>query len=195
LTRAQGRSSWRNALTMGGGTFFIALAVGYSSQVFLEKIISIIFSFTLLLLIILTGIVFDIIGVAAAAAIEAPLHARAAKKVPGARQALNLLRNADRVASLATDVVGDICGTLSGAIGAVIILRLTGRHGAEDLVMSTVMMAAVSALTVGGKALGKGFALREANEIIFFAGRILYGIERITGWRPFNNVPQKGRRP
>jgi CBS domain containing-hemolysin-like protein len=180
---------------MGGGTFFIALAVGYSSQVFLEKIISIIFSFTLLLLIILTGIVFDIIGVAAAAAIEAPLHARAAKKVPGARQALNLLRNADRVASLATDVVGDICGTLSGAIGAVIILRLAGRDGAEDLVMSTVMMAAVSALTVGGKALGKGFALREANEIIFFAGRILYGIERITGWRPFNNTPQKGRRP
>ncbi|GEA15946.1 hypothetical protein E308F_21900 [Moorella sp. E308F] len=195
MARSQGRSSWKNALTMGGGTFFIALAVGYGSQVFLGRITSIILTFTLLLLIIVAGIAFDIVGVATAAASEVPLHARAAKKIPGARQALGLLRNAERVASFATDVVGDVCSTLSGAVGAVIILRLAGQHGAEDLLVSTIMTAIISAVTVGGKALGKGFALRQANDIIFFVGRLLYGVEKLTGWRPFNYVPQKGRRP
>ncbi|KYH31649.1 CNNM domain-containing protein [Neomoorella mulderi] len=195
MTRLQGRSSWKNALTMGGGTFFIALAIGYGSQVFLGRITSIILSFTLLMLIILAGIAFDIVGVATAAASEAPLHARAAKKIPGARQALGLLRNAERVASFSTDVVGDVCSTLSGAVGAVIILRLVGQHGAEDLLVSTLMTAVISAVTVGGKALGKGFALHQASDIIFFVGRVLYGVERLTGWRPFNHAPQKGRRP
>lgn len=193
MSRSQGRSSWKNALTMGGGTFFIALALGYGSQVFLGRITSIIFPFILLLFIILAGIVFDIIGVATAAASEAPLHARAAKKIPGSRQALGLLRNAERVASFSTDVVGDLCSTLSGAMAAVIVLRLVGQHGAEDLLVSTLMTAIVSAVTVGGKAVGKGIALRQANEIIFFVGQVLYGIERITGWRPFNYASQKGR--
>ncbi|WP_258359203.1 hypothetical protein [Moorella sulfitireducens (nom. illeg.)] len=195
MARTQGRSSWKNALTMGGGTFFIAMAVGYGSQVFLGKITSIILTFSLLLIIIVAGIAFDIIGVATAAASEVPLHARAAKKVPGARQALGLLRNAERVATFSTDVVGDVCSTLSGAVGAVIILRLAGQHGAEDLMVSTIMTAIISAVTVGGKALGKGFALRQANDIIFFVGKLLYGIEKMTGWRPFNYTSQKGRRP
>ncbi|WXJ95179.1 hypothetical protein MCACP_16630 [Neomoorella carbonis] len=195
MARSQSRSSWKNALTMGGGTFFIALAVGYGSQAFLGRMTSIILSFVLLMLIILAGIVFDIVGVATAAASEVPLHARAAKKIPGARQALGLLRNADRVTSFATDVVGDVCSTLSGAVGAVIILRLAGQHGAEDVLVSTIMTAIISAVTVGGKALGKGFALRQANDIIFFVGRLLYGVEKLTGWRPFNYTNQKGRRP
>ncbi|BCV21772.1 hypothetical protein [Moorella sp. Hama-1] len=195
MAKAQGRSSWLNALTMGGGTFFIALAAGYGSQFFLGKITSVILSFALLLLIILAGIIFDIIGVATAAAVEAPLHARAAKKIPGARQGLSLLRNADRVASFCNDVIGDASGTLSGAVGAVIILRLVGQHGAEDILISTLMTAVVAAVTVGGKALGKSFALRQANEIVFFVGRVLYALEKLTGWRPVQNGSRKGRRP
>jgi len=194
LAKAQGRSSWKNALTMGGGTFFIALFLGYSSQIFLSHITSIFLSFSLLLLIILVGIIFDILGVATTAACEPPLNARAAKKIPGARQALGLLRNADKVASFSTDVVGDISGTLSGALGAVIIIRLLGKHGTEDLFINTIMMAIIAALTVGGKAWGKGIAIREADKIIFLAGRILYGVEKITGWYPFKNNDRKGRR-
>lgn len=194
MAKTQGRSSWKNALTMGGGTFFIALAAGYGSQFFLGKITSIILSFALLLLIILAGIVFDIIGVATAAASEAPLHARAAKRIPGARQALTLLRKADRVTTFCNDVIGDASGTLSGAVGAVIILRLAGRHGAEDILISTVMTAVIAAVTVGGKAMGKSFALREANEVVFFVGRVLCTIERLTGWQPISSSPRKGRR-
>ncbi len=180
---------------MGGGTFFIALALGYGSQFFIAKAPSLILAFALLMLIILIGIIFDIIGMATAVASKASLNARAAKKIAGARQALALVNNADRVASFSTDVVGDISGTLSWALGAVIIIRLVGLQGADDVLISTVMTALVAAVTVGGKAWGKAIALREADEIVFWVGRVLFVLEKIVGWRPFKHPPKKGQRP
>lgn len=172
----------------------MALSLGYLSQTFLGRLTSLLVSFTLLVAIILTGIAFDILGIAVAAAVEPPLHARAARKVAGAKEAIWLLRNADRVASFANDVVGDVCATLSGAIGASILFRLVG-GSTQDIWITTAMTAAISALTVGGKALGKSFALQEANEIVFRVGCILHFLERITGkmWVPSNNPKRKGR--
>ena len=37
--------------------------------------------------------------------------------------------------------------------------------------------------------------IKKANDIIFFVGRLLYALEKVSGWRPFNYPPQKGRRP
>ena len=46
------------------------------------------------------GILFDIIGVAVTAADPRPFHSMAAHKEKGAKEALKLLRNADRVSSV-----------------------------------------------------------------------------------------------
>ena len=70
------------------------------------------------------GILFDIIGVAVTAADPRPFHSMAAHKEPGAKEALVLLRNAGRVSSVCNDVVGDICGIVSGTTTAVIVVRL-----------------------------------------------------------------------
>ena len=67
-------------------------------------------AFLILLLIILIGIIFDIIGMAVATADEKPFHSMASRKVPGAQESIRLLRNAERVSSICNDVVGDICG-------------------------------------------------------------------------------------
>ena len=75
------------------------------------------------------GILFDIIGVAVTAADPRPFHSMAAHKEKGAKEALKLLRNADRVSSVCNDVVGDICGIVSGATGAVIVARLQSGTG------------------------------------------------------------------
>ena len=79
-------------------------------------------SFVILISIIAIGIVFDIIGVAVMSAEEKPFHAMAAKKVPGAAEALHLLRNAEKVSSFCNDVVGDICGVVSGSASARIFI-------------------------------------------------------------------------
>ena len=73
-------------------------------------------AFLILLVIIFIGIVFDVIGMAVASADEKPFHSMAARKVPGAQEAIRLLRNAERVSSICNDVVGDICGVVSGSV-------------------------------------------------------------------------------
>ena len=79
-------------------------------------------------MIILVGILFDIIGTAVAAAEESALNAKAAKKVPGAREGVYLIKNADKVANFCNDVIGDICGTVSGAIGAALVFQVLASH-------------------------------------------------------------------
>lgn len=157
----------------------LAILASFFSQIILENIKSLFLAFILLALIILLGIVFDIIGVAATVASDRVFHAKAAKKVPGARQALGIVRNSHTVASFANDVVGDISGTLSGAIGAVIVLRLVMGDAGDQIYAGTIMTAAVAALIVGGKAMGKSLAINRAEDIVFQVGRLVFWWERI----------------
>lgn len=137
-----------------------------------------------LLLIVLVGVVFDIIGVAVAVADEAPFHAMSSKRIPGARHSLRLIRNADRVASISNDIVGDLSGTISGAAGAAIVIRLAAAYpGLSEALLSVLTVGLIAALTVGGKGAGKAYAIREAERITFRVGRLLYWLERYAGLR------------
>jgi len=127
----------------------------------------------ILLLFIGLGIVFDVIGVAVTAADPKPFHSMAAHKEKGAKQALMLLRNADRVSSICNDVVGDICGIVSGATGAVIITQLQKNFSVQSLLISVGVTALVSGMTIGGKAMGKPFAIKQSKRVVYLAGRIL----------------------
>jgi len=194
LSQKHRSSSFRNALIMGGGTFFITLVLGYFSQFFLTRLASRGLSLGLLLIIILIGITFDIVGIASAAAEEAPLNAKAAKKIKGAREALDLVRNAEVVTTFAIDLVGDVTSLLSGALAAMIVLPgLESSSSPKALLYSTLLMATTSAIIVGGKAWARRFALQECNDIILVVGRLLYELENSIGWRPFRK-PRKGRR-
>ena len=136
-------------------------------------------AFAILLGIIFVGIIFDIIGMAVATAREKPFHSMASRKVPGAQEAIRLLRNAERVSSICNDVVGDICGVVSGSASATIAALVLSRVDlAWPRVVSLVMSALVAGLTVGGKAIGKTIAVNSCTEIVHFVGRILYTLNR-----------------
>jgi len=168
-----------------GAGFFIL------SQLLAQKLNNLVISAIFLILIITVGIIFDTVGTAAAAATEATFHSRAAKRVPGARESVYLVRNADKVANIANDVVGDIAGTVSGAIGISLVLQVIQYYPRmNDFLVTMVTTATIAALTVGGKAFGKKLALSRANDIIFLVGRITSNLERITG-RQF--VPRRRR--
>ena len=137
-------------------------------------------AFGILLFIVLLGIVFDIIGMAVASADEKPFHSMAARKVPGAQEAIRLLRNAERVSSICNDVVGDICGVVSGSASATIAaLILTHVDTAWPQGVSLVMSSLVAGLTVGGKAIGKTFAVSSCTQIVHMVGRILSAWNRL----------------
>ena len=138
-------------------------------------------AFAILLGIVFLGIIFDIIGMAVATASEKPFHSMAARKVPGAQEAIRLLRNAERVSSICNDVVGDICGVVSGSASATIAaLILTHVDTLSPRAVSLGMSALVAGLTVGGKAIGKTIAVNSCTQIVHLVGRILYTLNRLS---------------
>lgn len=175
-------------LVVGFFTFLIALLLSLGSEAFIQTVNNLAMALGLLLIIILLGIFFDIIGTAATAAQTAPFNARAAKKIPGASQAVKLTQNAGKVANFCNDVVGDISGTLSGAIGAGIVASLVETFPTLDLVLAgAVMTSFIAALTVGGKAIGKNLAVEYANQIIFQVAKMMAYLETLTGRQLLDN--------
>ncbi|MBB6454217.1 CBS domain containing-hemolysin-like protein [Salirhabdus euzebyi] len=137
----------------------------------------------IVLSIVLIGVIFDMFGIAATAADEVPFHAMAAEKVHGSRQAIVIVRNADRFASFCNDVIGDISGIISGTASAVVVLQLALGFGYNEgstnqFTISIIFTSIVAAFTVGGKALGKFFAIHSSTQIILFAGKVIAFIEK-----------------
>ncbi len=163
--------------------FFVTIFVSGSISLLSDVIMAssgIFVAFVILLAIVLVGIVFDIIGVAVTSADEKPFHSMAARKVPGATEAIRLLRNAERVSSICNDVVGDICGVVSGSASATIAAQiLTNFTFSWPQVVSLVMSALVAGLTVGGKAIGKTFAMGSATFIVHSVGKFVYFLRHI----------------
>lgn len=154
-------------------TIFVSGAITLISDEIMSKS-GLLTSFIILLIIVLIGIIFDIIGVAVTSADETPFHSMAARKVPGAQEAIRLLRNAERVSSICNDVVGDICGVVSGSASATIAAQLLARFEFSwPMLVGLIMSACVSGLTVGGKAIGKTFAVNSSTTIVHFAGKVI----------------------
>lgn len=125
-----------------------------------------------LLLVIFIGVLFDIVGVAVTVGKESDFNAMAAKKIPGAKTSLNLIKNSARVSNVCADVIGDVAGVLSGSISALIAANITKSMGLNFNVQF-IVSAIVASLTIGGKAIGKGIAQKNTTKIVGFVGKIL----------------------
>ena len=130
-------------------------------------------AFAVLAVFIILGIVFDIIGIAVAVADEAPFHSMAVHRERGAREALRLIKNADKVTSFCNDVVGDVSGIVSGSTAALIAARLMQRLSTDNLMVPLLISGAVTGLTIGGKAAGKTFAINKSAVIALKVGKLL----------------------
>jgi CBS domain containing-hemolysin-like protein len=137
------------------------------------------FAFTILVLIIFLGVIFDVIGTAVTAANEIPFHAMAAKKIKEAKIAVKMIRNASKVSNFCNDVVGDVCGIISGAVGVVMVAKVLQIYpnGSEILIASGIS-AMIAGATVGGKAIGKKIAITNSNNILYGVAKIVYFIKR-----------------
>jgi uncharacterized Zn finger protein len=74
-------------------------------------------------------------------------------------------------------------------------MRLIGGDaGASELIFNTLLTSLVAAVTVGGKALGKSFAIHYANDIIFRVGQFFYLLETRFHIQLFKNGERKNRK-
>ena len=168
------------------GSFFLAVVFTLVSELLASRLNSILLSFIFLSIIILLNIFADIVGTAVTAASHVPFNARAAKRITGAPQGLQLIRNADRVANISNDVIGDITTTVSGALGISIVVQIMRLwHRADQFWLNVLMTALISVIIVSGKAAGKKVALSRSEDVIFLVGKLFAAIEDLTGLSPF----------
>lgn len=132
-------------------------------------------AFVLLSVFLIISIISDMLGIAVASCSPEPFQSMASRKIPGAKTSLSLIKNADKVSSICNDVIGDICGIMSGALSAAIVIKL---FSDSNIVAGIVMSSVVAALTVGGKAFFKAFAIKHSHDIIRVLGKILSGFVR-----------------
>ena len=160
------KKSIRWVVTIFLVTIFVSGLITFVSDIIMEASTMLV-AFLILLVIVLLGIVFDIIGMAVATADEKPFHSMDARKVPGAQEAIRLLRKAERVSSICNDVIGDICGIVSGAAATTIAVSIADSLNVGLLFVNLTIAAIVASLTIGGKAMGKSFAINKSDIILY----------------------------
>ncbi|HHV28612.1 Mg2+ and Co2+ transporter CorB [Acetivibrio mesophilus] len=168
LGTKNGNTRWVVLITICA--FLLSSSLSFVSSSLLEDV-NIFFSILIVLIIVLIGIVFDIIGIAVTSADESPFHAMASRRYYGAKQAIRLIRNANKVSSVCNDVVGDICGVISGTASAFIVFKVARSASGIAVTLVELSFAGfVAALTIGGKAIGKTIAIENSNYIVYKVG-------------------------
>ncbi|MDD5888015.1 MAG: hypothetical protein PUC82_00825 [bacterium] len=146
--------------------FLISFSLSFVSQMTIPNL-SIFWGVLITLLFIFIGIIFDVIGVAVTSADSKVFHSMNSRQVKGAKVAVKFKKNADKVASFCNDVIGDICGIISGAAATTIAVGIASKFGIDLLFVNLTVAAIVASLTIGGKAMGKSFAMNKSDIILY----------------------------
>ncbi|MBR3661447.1 MAG: hypothetical protein IKN63_06100 [Bacilli bacterium] len=153
-------------------TFFITLIVSGSAN-YIASNSNMIVLIIITILIIILGIIFDMIGTSILTANEANFHSMASKKVKGSKKSIRLIKNKSNIANFCNDVIGDICGIISGSMGAIISLNISNLLKIDLTISALVIASIISSITVVGKAIGKKYATNNSDNIILLVGKTL----------------------
>ena len=157
--------------------FAISLFFSSISELIMPKV-NIIVGIIILILFITIGIIFDMVGVAVTSSDEEPLHSMNAKKIQGAKTAVSFKKNANKVSSFCNDVIGDICGIVSGSAGVTISLLIANKYNLNTYMTGLLITAIIAAFTIGGKAFFKTIAINNSNKITYIAAKTLSVFEK-----------------
>lgn len=151
----------------------LSLCFGVLSELFLSGTGAII-SIIIICVFVAIAIVTDMIGVAVTAADVGPFRAMASKKIRGSKEAIKLINNADKVSSIFADVIGDVCGILSGAAGASIVTKIAiTSESALGIIIASLVSAVIASLTIFGKSICKKYAMNNCDKIILKVGKVI----------------------
>ncbi len=137
------------------------------------KDVSLMVGIIIILTFIGIGILFDTIGVAVTSADEAIFHSMSSKKVKGAKLAVKLKKNSNKVSSFCCDVIGDICGIISGSAGVLVATKMASILNVSALLSNLIVTGLIAALTIGGKAFEKYLAITNGSDILYCVAKMM----------------------
>lgn len=157
--------------------FTISFVFSLISELTLSKV-NLVIGVLILILFIAIGIIFDMVGVAVTSTTESPLNAMSSKKIKGAKKAVSFKKNADKVSSFCNDVIGDICGIISGSAGVTITATISETYNLDIFWVGLVITAIIASLTIGGKAVSKSIAMKNSNKIVYITAKVISVFEK-----------------
>ena len=166
------KNNYKWVLVVTTLAFCLSLVISFIVTSILKNVtltVSILVTF----LFIFLGILFDIIGVSVTSATDVAFHSMSARRVKAGKVGVKLIKNASRVSSICCDVIGDICGIITGVTGVSIVAILTNKLAINPIYISLIVTAIISSLTIGGKAMGKHVAVYKSEEVVTVVAKLL----------------------
>lgn len=189
--KKEGRYLWTVKITLI--SFFLSMSISVITNLMLKNV-GIAIAFVVLAFVVSIGIFFDVIGIAVTSVSEAPFHSMSTRGIKGSKEAIKLIRNAEKVSNFCNDVIGDIVGIIAGGLVATITASIVkNSQSTWEMAINIVLAGIVAAVTIGGKALGKGIALTKGNEILSAAGRVIYFFKNIFKCKQKTNTKRDSK--
>lgn len=157
---------WKWIITVTTLAFLISILFSFFSEGITEHANSIVATIIILLFIAL-GIIFDMVGISITVADIKTFNSMATKKVRGANLAVRLIQNSEKASSFCNDVIGDICGIVSGSAGVALAAILSSSNDLSMFTTTLIITAIIASLTIGGKAIGKATAINKSTVILY----------------------------
>ena len=164
-------------LTVGIVSFILSIVMSITSEGIIPRVNTIV-GIIIILLFIFISVLFDMIGVAITAQDETPFHSMASKKIKGSSHSVKLLKNSDKLASICNDVIGDVCGVVSGSAGVLVASSISDYFVINKSIVVLVVTALIASITITGKAYGKTIAINNSKYITEKVGKVLHKFQK-----------------
>ena len=115
--------------------------------------------------------IFDMIGVAVTSTSLENLEKYSSSK--GFATAKKLCQSREKVSSFCGDVVGDICGILSGAGGVSLVLAMHIQEAGLYFLATCFVSSLIAGLTIFDKAVLKGYAVENCEKVVLATGKVI----------------------
>ena len=151
-------------------SFFLSIFFSVISQSIFPTMSAFLSLFVIVFFIAFASI-FDMIGVAVTSMPLESLEKHQNDK--GFQTAKKLCERREKVSSFCGDVVGDICGILSGAGGVSLVLSMHITEASIYFLVTCFASSLIAGLTIFCKAVLKGYAVDNCEKVVLFTGRVL----------------------
>lgn len=163
-----------NGLRWATKTFFLSISLSIVFSMISQSMfpsLPAFFSSVIIFVFIFISCLFDVIGVAFTSFDKEVLSKY--QNETFYKTAEKLCNNTDKISSFCGDVVGDICGILSGAGGVSLVVNLGIANQSVNFLITCFVSSFIAGFTIFGKAVMKGYAINKSEKIVITTSKIM----------------------
>ncbi len=163
----------KNNLSWSIRIFVLSIALSVVFSVLSQSLfpnLPVFLSIFIIVLFIVVSVVFDMLGIAVTSLDAGRLQPFENQR--GHKTAVYLCQNTNKVSSFCGDVVGDICGILSGAGGVSLVVNMHLYNSNLYFIVTCLVSSLIAGLTIFGKAIMKGYAVENCVQIVMWTSRL-----------------------